>query len=205
MERSQKAGSVVFDLGGVLVPSGSALKALAEALGVSVDELSGPYWAHRDAYDLGASPAEYWHQVLSALGRAPDPDQVGRLDGIDAACWAEIAPGTAAMLAGLADRGVPLGILSNAPATLAKAVRAAEWSDVFGSLVFSSDVGLMKPDPLVYRAADDRSGRSPREVVFFDDRPRNVASARAHGWRAHVWTGCDDALAVLAREGVIDG
>ncbi|WDV56469.1 HAD-IA family hydrolase [Streptomyces coeruleorubidus] len=206
MERSQNTSPtmVVWDLGGVLAPSGSAPAALAEALDVPESQLAAPYWTHRDAYDLGASPETYWRLVADALGRPLDGAWVDRLDRIDTGYWATLASDAAALLARLTERGTPLGILSNAPGSLARAVRRAPWSTRFEALVFSSDLGLMKPDPLVYRAADERLGRAPSEVVFFDDRPENVAAAGAHGWRAHVWTGAEAAAAVLAREGVLD-
>ncbi len=194
---------VVFDLGGVLAPTGRSLTALADALEVPENDLAGPYWAYRDAYDLGAGAAEYWYRVTAALGRSPDAGLVGRLDEIDVECWTEIAADAAALLADLAARGIPLGVLSNAPASLARAVRAAAWSPLFRTLVFSSDLGMMKPDPLIYRAADAELGVSPSDVVFFDDRPVNVEAAREHGWRAHVWTGCEQARAVLAGETVL--
>lgn len=195
---------VVWDLGGVLAPSGRALGALAAALGVPESDLAGPYWAHRDTYDLGARPEEYWQRIAEELGRTPDETWVDRLDRIDTECWSALGPEAAELLTRLTDHGIPLGVLSNAPGSLAKAVRRASWSGFFETLVFSSDLGLMKPDPLVFRGADERFGRTPSDVVFFDDRRENVAAARAHGWRAHVWTGAETAAAVLAREGVLD-
>ncbi|WP_189876460.1 HAD family hydrolase [Streptomyces bluensis] len=206
MERSQTESStvVVWDLGGVLAPSGRALGALAEALDVPESELADPYWAYRDAYDLGGSPDEYWRRIAKALGRPLSEAWVDRLDRIDTECWAVLGSEAAELLARITERGTPLGILSNAPGSLAAAVRRASWSGRFETLVFSSDLGLMKPDPRVYRTADERLRRSPGEVVFFDDRPENVEAARAHGWRAHVWTGGEAARAVLAREGVLD-
>lgn len=206
VERSQRISPtiVVWDLGGVLAPSGRALAALAEALDVPESELADPYWTYRDAYDLGASPESYWRGIGEALGRPLDAGWVERLDRIDVDCWATLDSDAAALLDQLAERGTPLGILSNAPGSLARAIRRAPWSGRFETLVFSSDLGLMKPDPLVYRAADERLGRAPSEVVFFDDRPENVVAARAHGWRAHVWTGREAVTAVLAREGVLD-
>ncbi|MFJ2173991.1 HAD-IA family hydrolase [Streptomyces sp. NPDC087851] len=206
MERSQKTRPtvVMWDLGGVLAPSGRALTALAEALDVTETALADPYWSHRDAYDLGGSPEEYWHRIAEALGRPLDGGWIERLDRIETECWAALASDAAALLARLTRRGTPLGILSNAPGSLARAVRRAPWSGRFETLVFSSDLGLMKPDPLVYRAVDERLGRAPSEVVFFDDRPENVAAARAHGWRAHLWTGGEAAAEALAQEGVLD-
>ncbi|MFF7651672.1 HAD family hydrolase [Streptomyces sp. NPDC007983] len=207
MERSQNESStmVVWDLGGVLAPSGRALGALAAALDVPESDLAGPYWAYRDAYDLGVSPDEYWQRVARDLGRRLNEAWVDRLDRIDTECWSVLGPEAAGLLGRLADHGIPLGVLSNAPGSLAKAIRRASWSGLFSTLVFSSDLGLMKPDPLVYRSADERLGRAPSDVVFFDDRRENVEAARAHGWRAHRWTGADAAAAVLAQEGVLGG
>ncbi|WP_416970424.1 HAD family hydrolase [Streptomyces sp. 4F14] len=196
---------VVWDLGGVLAPSGQALSALAEALNLPEDECAAPYWAHRDPYDLGGTPTEYWSLIGEALGRAFDAEWIERLDRIDTAGWAVLAADSADLLDRIARRGTPLGVLSNAPASLAAAVRKAEWSTRFETLVFSSDLGLMKPDPQVYRAADQHFGRAPSDVIFFDDRPANAEAARAHGWRAHVWTGVEAAAQVLVREGVLEG
>ncbi|MGI5284402.1 HAD family hydrolase [Nonomuraea polychroma] len=207
MERSQSVGSllVVFDLGGVLAPSGRAIPAVSEVLGVPEEILAGPYWAYRDAYDAGGASDDYWRCVAEALGRSIDSRLVERLDQVDVASWATIAADAASLLTELAGRGTTLAVLSNAPASLATAVRASPWSACFHKLIFSSDAGVLKPDPMIYKIADAALRPPSSGVVFFDDRPVNVAAARAHGWRAHVWTGCGEALEVLAREGVIHG
>ncbi len=197
---------VVWDLGGVLAPPGRALTALADALDMPESDFAPAYWAHRDAYDLGGAPEEYWHGVAAGLGRSLDAEWVERLDRIDTECWAVLAPEADRLLARLAARGTPLGVLSNAPTTLATAVRRASWSLRFDKLVFSADVGLAKPDARIYETADARLGRAAAAsgIVFFDDRPENVEAARAHGWRAHVWTGGEAAVAALRQEGVLD-
>ncbi|MEU9407354.1 HAD family phosphatase [Streptomyces sp. NPDC048281] len=193
---------VVWDLGGVLAPSGRALTSLADALGIPEAVLAEPYWAHRDAYDLGGSPVAYWARIGEALRRPLDAAWAERLDAIDTGAWAVLGAEASGLLDRLADRGTPLGVLSNAPASLAAAVRRADWSARFDTLVFSSDLGLMKPDPRIYRGAEERLGRAASDIVFFDDRAENVAAARAHGWRAHIWSGAAAARAVLAGEGV---
>ncbi|MDP4501271.1 HAD family hydrolase [Nonomuraea turcica] len=207
MERSQSVGSllVVFDLGGVLAPSSPAITAVAEVLGVSEEILADPYWAYRDAYDAGGTADDYWGCVSEAVGRSIDVRLVERLDQVDVASWATLAADTRSLLTELAGRGVTLAVLSNAPASLATAVRASPWSACFHKLIFSSDVGVLKPDAMIYKIADAALRPQPSGVVFFDDRPGNVAAARTHGWRAHVWTSCGEALEVLAREGVIHG
>ncbi|MCD2186548.1 HAD-IA family hydrolase [Actinomycetospora soli] len=187
---------IVLDLGGVLVRSDQVMAAVAERLGVSRPALEEVYYGPpRQAFDLGGSDLAYWTAVGDRLGVTVTPDDAAELTGIDATKWADLPSGSAEFLAALAGRRT--AVLSNAPAHLARTVRDAAWSDGFETLVFSAEVGLVKPDPAIYAAADAAYGTTPGECVFFDDRPPNVEAARAHGWTAHVWDGPDAALATL--------
>ncbi|MEJ2759452.1 MAG: HAD family phosphatase, partial [Anaerolineales bacterium] len=56
--------------------------------------------------------------------------------------------------------------------------------DAFDHLVISSEVGLMKPDPMIYQIALEATGSLPHEAVFIDDAPENVAAAQAVGMHA---------------------
>jgi putative hydrolase of the HAD superfamily len=55
-----------------------------------------------------------------------------------------------------------------------------EWFDV---VVDSSDVGVRKPDPAIYRLTADRLGVAPAACVFIDDHPGNVAGAERVGMK----------------------
>lgn len=195
----ESARTVVFDLGEVLVPSGGVLPLLAAELGITVDELGPAYWSGRTAFDLGCSPEEYWTGVLAALGRAPEQALLAALTELDSVKWSTLPQVSADLLAHLQDRGVRLGVLSNAPGPLAAAVRAAPWTAGIAHFVFSAEVALAKPDPAIFAHADTVYGTEPGDVVFFDDRVENVEAARAHGWDAHVWSGADAALDILGR------
>jgi HAD superfamily hydrolase (TIGR01509 family) len=50
-------------------------------------------------------------------------------------------------------------------------------------LLFSSQLGLAKPDPRIFEVAAQRLGVSAREVVFVDDNAANVQAARTAGMR----------------------
>jgi putative hydrolase of the HAD superfamily len=56
-----------------------------------------------------------------------------------------------------------------------------EW---FRDGVFSSRVRLIKPDPAIFRLAEQRLALDPPNTLFIDDSPRNVAAAQAAGWQA---------------------
>lgn len=199
---------VVFDLGGVLLrPEGPAAD-LARVLGVEVPAVLAPYWRHRDAYDRGGPAAEFWgalRQDLVTDGLEPAAVTDDELDHLDASRWAQLADGSAALLDDLARAGTQTAVLSNAPASLARTVREAGWSRAFGHLVFSSDLGLMKPEAEIYAEVEQRTGRPAGELLFFDDRPPNVDGALRRGWQAHLWTGLGPARDVLVAAGALPG
>jgi len=70
--------------------------------------------------------------------------------------------------------------------------------------VLSCDAGAMKPDAAIYRALLARLAAKPGDCLFIDDRPENVAAARALGFAGAVFD--SDAEAVRARcEGFLAG
>ena len=58
--------------------------------------------------------------------------------------------------------------------------------ELFHDLIASCDVGLRKPDPLIYQLALERSGLNerPQAVVYIDDRPDLVEAGRSVGLMA---------------------
>lgn len=50
----------------------------------------------------------------------------------------------------------------------------------------SHQLGVQKPDPLIYLRAERRLGRRGAEIIFFDDKAENVDAARAAGWHAEI-------------------
>ncbi len=55
--------------------------------------------------------------------------------------------------------------------------------DGFDVIIASGDVGLMKPDPRIYRLALERLQVDASEALFVDDLPANVDAAQAVGMR----------------------
>ena len=198
----------MFDLGGVLLrPEGPAAE-LARLLGVAVDAVLVPYWQHRDAYDRGGPAADFWAALrrdLLAGGHEVHDVADDDLDHVDASRWARLSDGSADLLADLERAGTTTAVLSNAPASLARTVRAAVWSRGFCELVFSCDLAMMKPEAEIYAEVERRTARPPEELVFFDDRPPNVDGAALRGWQAHRWTGLEPARAVLRAAGALSG
>lgn len=71
-------------------------------------------------------------------------------------------------------------------------------ADLFDVVVDSSEVGMRKPDPRIYRhTLDALGGVAPERAVFLDDAPGNVEGARRAGLAAIQVTTPDQALREL--------
>ncbi|MDQ2742213.1 MAG: HAD family phosphatase [Chloroflexota bacterium] len=160
--------------------------ALVAASGMGELDFWGAYWTHRPAYDRAdISVEDYWAAVL---GRPVAPQQVRELTAIDVASWLHANPAAVASATRAGQRGYRLAILSNAPVEVAVAIDHAPWLAAFQPRVFSCRLRLSKPDPAAYHKILDHLAAEPEEIVFFDDRPENVATAKAVGIRAHLFT-----------------
>jgi putative hydrolase of the HAD superfamily len=146
------------------------------------------YWVDRVAYDRADLTAEaYWERLL---GHAPPPEQLGRLIQADAMGWLHPNQLTLAAAERAAKRGLRLAILSNAPLEVAAEIDAAPWLASFSPRFFSCYLHAVKPERAAYDAVLKALGARPEEVVFFDDRPANVAGAAELGIDARLF---DDA------------
>lgn len=67
----------------------------------------------------------------------------------------------------------------------------------------SARVGLIKPDPAIYRLHTETFGLAPAQSLFIDDSAANVAAARQFGWQAIHYVGKDELRADLAAFGLI--
>jgi putative hydrolase of the HAD superfamily len=97
----------------------------------------------------------------------------------------DVLAGRAGLLARLAAT-YRLGIVSNFYGNLLAACDEAGIRGHFSAAIDSVDVGCVKPDPRIFRAALDALRADPEEAVFVGDSPeRDMAGARSLGM-AHV-------------------
>jgi putative hydrolase of the HAD superfamily len=80
--------------------------------------------------------------------------------------------------------------------------RIGEPGSAFAWAILSYEARSMKPDRAIYEAAIERAGVAPQEIFFTDDRPENVAGARAAGIDAVQFVNCDTLIADLRERGV---
>ena len=89
---------------------------------------------------------------------------------------------TVEILANLKKNNVPLYILSNWSAeTFPKAQAIFDFLKWFDGQIISGEVGLIKPDPAIYRLLLNTYNLSPNNTIFIDDKIANVGAAKRMG------------------------
>lgn len=194
---------VLFDLGGVLieltgVPKMLDLTGMADATVLWQRWLACP-WVRKletgqcGAADFAAGLVEEWQlriepeAFLDAFAQWP----VGPLPGAEE-------------LVRAAKRNVAVGCLSNTN-ELHWRGSIGTWPilDHFDHQFASHEMGLLKPDTVVFEHVAERLGVAPDRVVFLDDNLANVEGAAAVGFQAFHTVGVEQARDALTIAGVV--
>ena len=88
------------------------------------------------------------------------------------------------------------GIISNSFVGAREREQAAyAFQDLCDTIVYSHEVGYLKPDAAIYRLACERLGVAASEVLFLDDLRANVEAARALGMHGITFISNEQAIA----------
>jgi putative hydrolase of the HAD superfamily len=202
---------VVFDYGEVLSMSQSEHDKLGMlgTAGAEAEPFWAAYWKHRDDLDHGTvSIPDYWARVGAELGLEFGPAQVQRLWAIDFRSWISVEPGSIDILAELHAGGTRVALLSNAGFDFGDPFRRAPFAQYFEQVFVSAELGMIKPDPEIYRHVARELGIDPAEMVFIDNKKVNVEGAESIGITGHVFTGVGELrtfLNGLAQASVTEG
>jgi HAD superfamily hydrolase (TIGR01509 family) len=79
-------------------------------------------------------------------------------------------------------RGLRMALVTNAPEENVETILLAlELREFFDEVVLSDEVGDVKPDPALYKAALDKLDVAPEEALAFEDSTSGIASAVGAG------------------------
>ena len=188
--------AAIFDLGGVLTtPILESFAGFERELGLDPGVLMKTFREHYTRQDGEAdfhlletgkiTEAEYYIRLGARIGEMggtmpmpADPIEVRRK------LWGSIKPNEG-MIDAVKRIGAhyKVGLLTN---------NVKEWggwrelypTELFEVVIDSSEVGIRKPDPAIYRLACERLGVAPDRAAFVDDIETNVEGARALGLTA---------------------
>jgi putative hydrolase of the HAD superfamily len=200
--------AVIFDYGIVLTgpPDAAAWANLLRITGLPEERFEPLYWANRPALDEGKlTGIGYWQKFLRDAGLPPDHAE--ELNRWDARLWTVENPVMVAWQRKLKQRGLLTAILSNiSDNVLASVEREFAWIHSFDVLVWSCQLGIVKPNPEIYRHTLAELGTQPEETLFIDDKRPNVEAARALGIQAIEYSSVErlrDGLIAAGLDGVL--
>jgi HAD superfamily hydrolase (TIGR01509 family) len=177
---------VVFDLGKVLVDfdySIAARRVAAQCPGPA--DPVGFFSSHTGLlgrYELGRiTTAQFFEEIRQASGFSGSPEEF-------AAYFADIfteIPEMTALHAALRRAGLRTWIFSNTNDLAVLHIRRRfPFFANFDGYVFSYQHNSMKPSARLYEVVEETTGCSGSDLVYIDDRPENIETGRARGWRA---------------------
>ena len=122
--------------------------------------------------------------------------------------WDELASprieGSIALLRALRRKGVPVFALTNfGRYSFDEAVPKMDFLSEFDRAYVSGKMGVVKPDPEIYRMVEADCGLAPGALLFTDDRPENIAAAEIRGWGVHLFEGWQGWARRLVAEGLL--
>lgn len=183
--------AVLFDYGDTLFAfryeertHAGAVRALLDALAVDADPqlFVDGFWRHFDAVrEELPQHAEVVYQELMAAVLAEggvDTDEAALYEALRAEhrAWAparELHPQSVELLQTLRGDGIRIGLVSNAfdPGEFMREdLELHGIAGLIDAAVFSSEIGVRKPDPRIYRVVLDDLGADPSRALFVGDR-----------------------------------
>ena len=161
---------------------------VVEPTGIPVDEWLAEFDKLREDRDRGkVTIAESFARTLAALAGEADPAAVAELVRRDAAyvtAHVRLCDDTLPFLKWLKDAGVRSVVVSNCADTTRAQLDRLGVTGLVDAMVLSCEVGLIKPEPGIYRTALDELGVAAADAVLIDDQPGYCAGAEAAGVRA---------------------
>lgn len=171
---------VYFDLGGVVFNFSGGLAAISHTLQIPEEQVMSMWKSCDDAICKGElTPQDFWRLVNNHFGTNVELDfltfWMDHFTPIDH---------THESMRQMSDAGMEIGILTNIyPGVFEHALERQLIPDLpYRSVVQSCNIGLVKPDPLIFKYAAETSGFKAHEVMLIDDRNENIQAAEAAGW-----------------------
>jgi len=95
-------------------------------------------------------------------------------------------PDTAPTLRALRAREIKIGIVSNVPQDLRPIFASHQLAELVDAFTHSFEVGVEKPDPMIFLRACEALGTKPEETLMVGDHPVADAGAQKAGLRFHL-------------------
>ena len=174
---------VYFDINGVLVRFyNRAFGQLAMETGSSADQIETAFWHFNDTVCRGELPMEEFNKRFAERIGAKSLDwRTYYLEAIDPISEMQ-------ELVGWASEHYHIGLLSNImPGFIDEMFDQGVLPKVaYDSIIDSSKVGAIKPEPRIFEVAQEWAECDPAEILLIDDSRANLMAAERMGWKV-IW------------------
>jgi len=201
--------AIIFDIGGVLMnyDHWKAARPMSKLLGISSKTIyqiisnKGSHPGFTKLCETKASEKEYWRHAAKKWKLDFKKFPIKKMDSL----WNKIFwPNKPALkLIKKLKKNYKLGLLSNMGRGHVKYLKTKyNITNPFNVNVFSSLVGMRKPNPKIYKLILKKLKVKPNEAVFLDDLKKNVNGARRVGLNAIQFKSLSQAFKELKKLGV---
>ncbi|MFH1253425.1 MAG: HAD-IA family hydrolase [Candidatus Uhrbacteria bacterium] len=202
----KKIGAIGFDWVGVIFkyPGGGFCSLAAEFLGVDDELFQQVYSRYNHLVNKGiqgyGEAVEMWQAILAELGKLDDLDRF--VEFIKSRPAGVADPKMLELLKRLRSAGWKLGLLSNHSLEGAQEFRDRGFDKFFEAIIFSSEVGYMKPEPEAFLKLAATLNIPVSELVFIDDSERCLSTAEQVGYTPIRFKSVEDLVDQLRKLGI---
>jgi len=195
--------ALVFDVGGVLALDAPRffLSELAVRESLDIEELVVSWKKNFGALTVGVmSEQEFWMAFIEDINLKIPPEELIERFKTELRLFLLLDKNVIQYLRQLKEevnehRKVPVAfaILSNNVKEWAKVLESQDkLNDLFEVIMYSCDEGVTKPDPVIFKKLLVKLDVKAREVLFIDNREKNLQAAKALDMHVMLFTTCDE-------------
>jgi len=173
----KKIKAIGFDWNGVISHARATdfQNSASKLLNTSPKEFWDSYYKFNRLVNTGVLTFnKFWSIVAEDLGRGDKFPAL--LELASNRPVKSVDQGVAETIKSLKRKSLKLGLLTNATKETGKIIRNTDVSKMFHTILISSDIGMIKPDPYAYRMFAEKLGVEGHELLFIDDTKRNLTS-----------------------------
>jgi epoxide hydrolase-like predicted phosphatase len=193
--------AVFFDFGGVILRTEyqAPRQKLAERFGMDYDDIDKAVFACASSKraSLGEITEEaHWLEVMKRF-KLPAAESKAFQDAFFGGDILDLA--LVNFIRDLRGKNIHTGLISNAWSGLRDYMTREKVIDAFDTVIISSEVGAVKPQPKIYEAALQRASVKAAEAVFVDDVYENIEACEKVGMKGVFFKDRDKALRDVKR------
>lgn len=177
-----KYKAVGFDWSGVTYfYVSSYAEVVRDLYGIPFEQFYDVYYRYNHLLNTkSVSKLEVWKQIFSHFDKENEASAfLEYLKELPLGC---IHEEMIELIRELKNQGYKVGLFSNHTLDGAKEARALGLEDIFDVVIFSAEVGVMKPQGEAYMLLAKKLGVSVTELIFIDDTEKSLLNAEKIGY-----------------------